>query len=190
MRKTILITVATAAIASAVMPAMADDFKGDNSACWDDSSRHEISCTQLTPEFLMSLRFKTKAEIQKLMNAAGRPISNKERIELHFIGNYTRGSKAGSGVMNVQFDDNGKAVVITAHIDGASTNYGTTSGPTAKFIWSAADLPKGCYDMPSTVAMFCTVSAEEELDIVLGKKEAARVKTEIHQMFKEGKFSR
>jgi hypothetical protein len=40
-------------------PAHADDFNGDNSACWDDNERQDISCTQLTDRFLMNMRFAT-----------------------------------------------------------------------------------------------------------------------------------
>jgi hypothetical protein len=164
MRKTILATVSAAAIAlTAAMPAgAADAFKGDNSACWGDNDRQDISCVRLTAEFLMNLRFKTKAEIQKLMNAAGRPIPNRQRIELHFISNYTRGAEEGSGYVNVQFGDDGKAVIITADVDAANS-----ASTAAKFIWSAYHLPKGCYSKPSTVTMFCKLKPEEELAIVL-----------------------
>jgi hypothetical protein len=106
-----------------------------------------MSCTKLTDTFLMSLRFKTKAEIQKLMNAAGRQIPNGQRFELHFISNYTRGKEDGSGDLNVQFGDDGRAIIITAHIDAANTT------STTKFVWSAYHLPKGCYSKSSTVTM-------------------------------------
>jgi hypothetical protein len=121
-----------------------------------------MSCTKLTDKFLMSLRFKTKAEIQKLMNAAGRQIANRQRFELRFISNYTRGKEDGSGDLNVQFGEDGNAIIITAYIDAAN------STSTAKFVWSAYHLPKGCYSKPSTVTMYCSLTPEEELEIKLG----------------------
>jgi hypothetical protein len=151
-----------ALLASLCSFARAADFKGDNSACWDDNSRQDISCTKLTDAFLMSLRFKKKAEIQKLMNAAGRQIPNKERLELRFLSNYTRGKEEGSGDLNVWFGDDGKAIIIRANVDSDNDSHSH-----AKFLWSANFLPKGCYSKPTTATMYCTLTPQEELEILV-----------------------
>jgi hypothetical protein len=77
----------------------AEDFKSDRSACWDEP-RQDMSCTKLTDKFLMSLRFKTRREIQQAMNSAGRDTDTNnpdyDPHGLHFINNYTRGRRTGA----------------------------------------------------------------------------------------------
>jgi hypothetical protein len=139
------------AAANAAYAGYAADFKGDNSACWGDNERQDISCTQLTEKFFMSMRFATRAQIQKAMNAAGREIVNGDRAGLHFISNYTRGSQYGSGYINFTFDKDGKVVIMSGYIDSA---YGVDP-PDARFIWNAELLPNGCFDGPNTKMHHC-----------------------------------
>jgi len=84
----------------------------DNTACWGDDSRKDISCARITEKLLLSLRGQTEAAIRKAMNAPGRSIENV----LHFLSNYSRGEKSGSGDVNVTFED-GRATSIWAATD-------------------------------------------------------------------------
>lgn len=140
-----------ALLASLCVSASADDFKGDNSACWDEP-RQDMSCTKLTDKFLMSLRFKTRREIQQAMNAAGGETNpnnpDYDPHGLHFISNYTRGKEDGSGIANFVFK-NGKAVIIFGVIDTAN------SESSADFRWNADLLPEGCFNGPHTTMHHC-----------------------------------
>jgi hypothetical protein len=131
--------------------ANAADFKGDNSDCWDDPSRNDIGCTKLSENFLMSLRYATRDQVRKAMNAAGREINPFEnQHDLHFISNYTRGEKEGSGVANFIFDnETGKAIIIFAIIDAAD------SADHWQFIWNADLLPGACFDKPGSKMKPC-----------------------------------
>src|ERR1700738_4811315 len=117
MRNSLNIMLSIGVLLALIAAGHAADFKGDNSACWGDNERQDISCTQLTEKFFMSLRFATRTEIQKAMNAAGRDIVNGDRASLRFISNYTRGSQCGSGSINFTFDKDGKVVIMSGFID-------------------------------------------------------------------------
>jgi hypothetical protein len=63
---------------------------------------------------------------------------------LHFLSNYSRGERWGSGSVNFTFDDEGRVAVIVASIDPPSM-----AGKSIDFIWNADRLPEGCSDFPS-----------------------------------------
>jgi hypothetical protein len=135
--------------------AYANEFKGDNSACWDER-RKDMSCTKLTDTLLMSLRFATREQIQKAMNAAGGEIDAARDTPggggLHYISNYTRGGSDGTGVVNFIFNKSGKTVIISGFIETANT------ASSDRFIWNAELLPDGCFDGPNTKMHSCKAS--------------------------------
>ncbi|MGH7079181.1 MAG: hypothetical protein ACREFU_13945 [Acetobacteraceae bacterium] len=120
-----------------------------NGSCWGptdhgDNGRPDISCRALTEDFLMSMRGKTKAEVQRAMGVNGRP----DNDGLHFISNYARGAKYGSGDINFLFKGN-RAVVIFGSLDLPN------EAGSADFIWNAKLLPAGCSDLPNTKMARC-----------------------------------
>ena len=102
----------------------------DNAACWGDESREDITCVKVTEDLLLSLRGQTIGAVRKAMKAPGRGIENG----LHFLSNYSRGEKTGSGDVNVFFED-GRATVVNASVD--------SSGKPGQFefIWNAYAAP-------------------------------------------------
>lgn len=106
-----------------------------NSECWGDDTRQDISCRALTEDFLLSMQGATKPEVIKAMNVGGRKIASG----LHFISNYSRGERWGSGDVNFTFDTEGRVSVIGASIDPPGM-----AGKHAYFIyfiWSAFAAP-------------------------------------------------
>jgi hypothetical protein len=101
----------------------------DNSACWGDNSRGDISCVRITERLLLSFRGQTEPFISKTMNAPGRTTDNG----LHYMSNYDQGEKGGTGDVNVTFED-GKATSVFASVD-------TPDGGHHDFIWSAYAAP-------------------------------------------------
>ena len=102
----------------------------ENSACWGDNSRADISCTQITEGLLLSFRGKSMEFVRNAMKADGRSTD----IGLRFLSNYSRGQKTESGSVNVSFDD-GRATIVSASIDGPnSTNR-------YEFVWNAYAVP-------------------------------------------------
>jgi hypothetical protein len=99
----------------------------NNDACWGDNSRNDISCVQLTETLLLSLRGKTKEQVERAMDAPG---VERQANSLHFLSNYNRGDDSGSGDLNVTFED-GRATIINAMVD-AGGNVGEM-----QFIWNA-----------------------------------------------------
>jgi hypothetical protein len=118
-----------------------------NSECWGDATRQDISCRALTENFLMSMRGATKAEVAKAMNVAGRDIDHNR---LHFLSNYSRGQRWGSGIVNFVFDKTGRVSIIFATVDSP-----TSESKHAEFIWNAELLPAGCSDLPATSMKHC-----------------------------------
>ncbi len=117
-----------------------------NSECWGDENRQDISCRALTDEFLMSMRGATRAEVVKAMNVAGREIDRG----LHFLSNYSRGERWGSGDVNFLFDQSGRVAIISA-----LTSAPNSEGKQADFIWNGELLPAGCSDLPGTSMKHC-----------------------------------
>jgi hypothetical protein len=116
-----------------------------NSECWGDETRQDLSCRALTDNFLMGMRGATKAEVVKAMNVSGREM---DKGRLHFISNYSRGERWGSGVANFVFDQTGRVSIIFANIDGPD-------GTHVDFIWNRDLLPAGCSDLPGTSMKHC-----------------------------------
>jgi hypothetical protein len=103
-----------------------------NAECWGDDSRQDISCRALTESFLFSMRGATKQEIIKVMNVGGREIGGG----LHFISNYSKGERWGSGSVNFTFDEEGRVSVIVASIDPPNMD-----GKSVDFIWNVYAAP-------------------------------------------------
>ena len=104
----------------------------NNDACWGDNSRDDISCMRLTEPLLLSLRGKSKEQVQKAMDAPG---VERQTNSLHFLSNYNSGSESGSGDLNVTFEGE-HATIINAMID-ANGNVGQN-----QFIWNAYTAPR------------------------------------------------
>ena len=100
----------------------------------------------------MSLRFATRTQIQKAMNAAGRAGQASGVSLLHFISNYSRGAKYGSGTVDFTFNNDGKANIIRALIDPPNS---ARNENRAEFIWNAELLSFGCFDGPHTTMEHC-----------------------------------
>jgi hypothetical protein len=103
-----------------------------NSECWGDDNRQDISCRALTENFLLSMRGATKTEVFKVMNVKGREIASG----LHFMSNYSRGERWGSGTVNFTFDQEGRVSVIVASVDPPSM-----AGKSLDFIWNVYAAP-------------------------------------------------
>jgi hypothetical protein len=113
-----------------------------NAQCWGDDSRQDISCRALTENFLLSMRGATRDEIIKAMGVTGREVE----LGLHFISNYSKGEREGSGIVNFSFDGTGHVSVITADVDHAGSK-----GPSMEFIWNASTSPLPfCSDFPGS----------------------------------------
>jgi hypothetical protein len=100
-----------------------------NGQCWGDDSRQDISCRALTESFLLSMRAASRDEVIKAMGVKGREVS----IGLHFISNYSKGEREGSGVVNFTFDQTGHVSIISADVDHARSE-----GKSMEFIWNAS----------------------------------------------------
>jgi hypothetical protein len=87
-----------------------------------------------------------KADVLKAMNVAGREIDGG----IHFLSNYSRGERSGSGDVNFRFDPQGRVSVIFATVDSAIAD-----GTHADFIWNAESLPRGCSDVSGTMMKHC-----------------------------------
>lgn len=116
----------------------------ENAACWGDDTRQDISCTAITEKLVLSLRGQDEAAVRKVMKAAGRTI---EKTGLHFLSNYSKGSRDGSGALNVVFE-NGRATSIFGAVDKAK------GGGHQDFIWSAYAAPPLGQEIDRTTAEF------------------------------------
>ncbi len=117
-----------------------------NAGCWGDDNRQDITCRALTENFLISMEGATKDEVVKAMNVNGRDLGGA----LHYISNYSRGERWGSGFVNFSFNGEGRVSVIYADLDPPNMK-----GKSAEFIWNAAELPAGCSDLPGTHMKRC-----------------------------------
>jgi hypothetical protein len=122
-----------------------------NSDCWGDDQRQDISCQNLTEAFLLSMRNAPMATVRAAMKVAGRDVGNGQQSELHFISNYSRGSRWGSGDVNFLFDAKGRVEVISASLDPPYMN-----GKSADFTWNRGLMPNGCSDLPNSKLHRCT----------------------------------
>ena len=102
----------------------------ENSVCWGDDSREDITCTQITEKLILGFRGQTIDSIRKTMKAPGRGIEGG----LHFLSNYSRGAKTGSGDVNVTFED-GRATIVSASVDSPS------KAGQFEFVWNAYATP-------------------------------------------------
>jgi hypothetical protein len=121
-----------------------------NAACWGDNSRQDISCRELTESFLMSMKDKSMSQVQEAMGVKGRPVDNG----LHFISNYAKGEKNGSGDINFVFND-GRVTVMFGSLDLPNA-----SGD-AEFIWNVTLLPNGCSDLPHSKLTPCDGKSDD-----------------------------
>jgi hypothetical protein len=110
----------------------------DNTACWGDATRVEISCTPLTEKLLSSLKFASRQRVMKVMKAEGRPLSPDEADTLHFISNAKRGD-VETGILNLTFRDD-RVVIIHALID--------QPGQPLEYLWNVE--LGGCSDFPGS----------------------------------------
>lgn len=88
----------------------------------------------------MGMRDATKQQVQTAMGARGREID----LGLHFISNYSEGTKFGSGLVNFIFSTDGKVSIITALLDIPN------GARRVEFIWNHETLPGGCSDLPQS----------------------------------------
>jgi hypothetical protein len=102
----------------------------DNAACWGDDSRVDITCVKITEQLLLSLRGQTIEPVRKALKAPGRSVESG----LHFLSNYSRGEKTGSGDVNVTFED-GRATAVNASVDSPG------KAGRFEFIWNAYAAP-------------------------------------------------
>jgi hypothetical protein len=117
-----------------------------NADCWGDDSRQDISCRNLTESFLLGMRNAPIAEVRRVMQVDGRPI----KYGLHFVSNYSRGTRWGSGDVNFIFDEHGRVKIISASLDPPRSE-----GKFADFIWNRELLPAGCSDLPNSELNRC-----------------------------------
>ena len=113
-----------------------------NAQCWGDDDRQDISCRALTESFLLGMRGAARGEVVKAMGVKGREVPSG----LHFISNYTKGEREGSGDVNFIFDQAGRVSVIYAVVDHAHTQ-----GKPMEFIWNADTSGRPfCSDFPGS----------------------------------------
>ncbi len=105
--------------------------RADNSACWGDNSREDITCVQITEPLLLSFRGQSRDFVRKAMKAPG---VERHPHSLHFLSNYSKGRKTGSGDVNVTFED-GRATIVNASIDTPE------QAGQFEFIWNAYAAP-------------------------------------------------
>jgi hypothetical protein len=117
-----------------------------NTACWGDAKRQDISCRELTEDFLLSMRSATKAEVVTAMGVEGRTVNIPNTIR--FLSNYAKGQRTGSGSVNFRFDQSGYVDIIVANIDGPA-------GHSYDFMWNAELLRFACSDLPNTRMRRC-----------------------------------
>ena len=117
----------------------AQSTKAENIACWGDNEREDISCTKLTPAFVLIMRGAPRSEVLKSMNAVGRKFENDT---LHFISNADHGLSGWTGYINFTFE-NDRVAIIYADIDGPE---GVMQN--MEFIWNVR--LGGCSDFPGS----------------------------------------
>ena len=123
MRKILITTIAALFLSAGAA-------RADNAACWGDESREDITCSKITEPLLLSLRGQTIEAVRKAFEARGRDIEKG----LHFLSNYSRGEKTGSGDVNVTFEDE-RATVVNASVDSPNKT------GEFEFIWNAYAAP-------------------------------------------------
>ena len=117
----------------------------DNAACWGDDSRQDISCRQLTESFLLSMRGAIRDVVIKAMGVKGRETD----AFTHFISNYSKGERDGSGFVNFTFDQVGHVSVIYADVDHAYDH--DHPQKSMEFIWNArTSWQPYCSDFPGS----------------------------------------
>ncbi len=94
----------------------------------------------------MGLRGATKDQVRQAMNVKGRGTGNG----LHFLSNYSKGQRLGSGDINFTFDDEGHVSIIFGSLDPPGGNGGFSD-----FIWNKELLPAGCSDRPDSTMKRC-----------------------------------
>lgn len=102
-----------------------------NSDCWGDDSRQDITCTALTEELLLSLRGKSKHDVQIAMHTKGRDMN----MGLRYISMFGKMEKVGSGTVNFTFDNDDHVYIINASLDSPKRISAFT------FIWNAYATP-------------------------------------------------
>jgi len=151
MRKTFIAIAGAAALLPGGLHAKELALTG-NSECWGDNSRQDISCRALTENFLLSMRGATKSQVVKAMQVEGREIPD---AGLHFISNYSKGKRWGSGIVNFKFNQDGHVSVIFASLDSPRDNGDVHF---FDFIWNAELEPGGCSDLPNTRMKHCRLN--------------------------------
>jgi hypothetical protein len=133
-------TLASAIIVVALSPSVV---WANNAACWghgqDDPDRYDISCTNLTERFLLSMVGATRSQVLKAMGAKGRQTGEDT---LHFISNAGYG-EGWDGPINFRFKDDA-VVEIMGSIDGPGGH-----PDNMEFVWNA-DKGVVCSDFPGS----------------------------------------
>jgi hypothetical protein len=159
MRKTFIAILAAASLTPGCLHAKELTPTGSgNSECFGDNSRQDVSCRALTENFLLSMRNATKPEIVRAMGVEGREVDD---AGLHFISNYSRGERWGSGVVNFKFNPEGHASVIFANLDRPIAERENEETGILWFIWNAELEPNGCSDLPNTRMKHCRYDRED-----------------------------
>ena len=96
---------------------------------------------------LLNLQGLSPEAVQKVFGVKGREVPGG----LHFLSNYSRGEKAGSGDINIKFDD-GRATNVSGLIDKAG------SSGTMEYIWNAYALPPGDQEFDLSTKSFYSAS--------------------------------
>lgn len=158
MRKTFIPIVAAALLPAGLYAKELTPTGKGNSECWGDNSRQDISCRALTESFLLSMPGATKSEVVKAMGGEGREV---EGAGLHFISNYSRGERWGSGIVNFIFNSEGHASVIFANLDRPIAERENEETGILWFVWNAELEPNGCSDLPNTRMKHCRYDRED-----------------------------
>jgi hypothetical protein len=83
-------------------------------SCWNQSlpiaAPADISCVQLTRDFLRSMRGVTREQVISSMGATGRPSEDR----LHYLSNFGDGKQLGAGEVNFTFDADDRVISIDA----------------------------------------------------------------------------
>jgi hypothetical protein len=116
----------------------------DHAACWGNDSRGDITCIKITEQLLLSLRGQTIEAVRNALKAPGRSV---DETGLHFLSNYSRGEKAGSGDVHVTFED-GRATAVNASVDSPG------KAGQFEFIWNAYAVPALGSDIDRTTRDF------------------------------------
>ena len=110
-----------------ILLALARPAAAETTGCPRDVNHPEITCVRLTQPVLMGLRGQTMDHVRFMMDAPG--ILPRPNV-LRFVSGFSKAHGAGTGVLNVLFED-GHATIVNAAVETG------TPGARAQFIWNA-----------------------------------------------------